>query len=157
MTPPLHFRPVTRLSLHLHHLSNTFTMVQLSTILAVASFLALSSAQQRKSREGPSDGLSRSLNKEAASFSSRSLTKRQSCSGSCASCFGSGYTECPGSSIYCYLPGDSSYGLDSCPGQGSGSGSGSTAAPVPTTTGTAGNSDFCSGKGATCVSCFGPG
>lgn len=85
----------------------------------------------------------------------RDLEKR--CSGTCAECFGDGYTQCPGSALYCYLPGDSTYGLDSCPGESSGSPTSTADTSIPTSTGVSGIDDICSQKGATCVSCFGPG
>ncbi|KIW19944.1 hypothetical protein PV08_00519 [Exophiala spinifera] len=91
----------------------------------------------------------------------RSLDKR--CTGSCTECFGAGYTLCPGSSIFCYLPGDEYYGLDSCSSGDTGTGSDSatsTAAASPsssTSTSTSGGTDICSQVGATCVSCFGSG
>lgn len=74
--------------------------------------------------------------------------------GTCSECFGSGYTLCPSSSITCYLPGDSIYGLDSCDSSSSSTGSDPA---YPTTTGSAGAADVCSGVAATCVSCFGAG
>lgn len=83
----------------------------------------------------------------------RDLDKR--CTGSCADCFGSGYTLCPGSGIYCYLPGDASYGLDSC-SSGSSSGSTSTASAPASTSTAYGTDELCYQSGATCVSCFGP-
>ena len=129
-------------------------MVQLTTILAVSSLLVFASAD-RKDKQQP-DGLSRIPVPAPPAIKPRSLAERQTCSGSCSTCFGSGYILCPSSTLYCYLPGDATYGIDSCTGSSSG-GSGSTAAAAPTTTGSAGNADICNGKGATCVSCFGPG
>lgn len=82
----------------------------------------------------------------------RSLDKR--CEGTCEECFGAGYTLCPDSSIYCYKPGDPSYGIDSCPGESSSGSSATTstdAAANPTSTTT----DICTQYGATCASCFG--
>jgi hypothetical protein len=87
------------------------------------------------------------------------LSPRQidSCTGSCVTCFGSGYLECPNSDYWCYLPGDSLYGLDTCPSE-SDTGSSTDSSPSsPTTTGSAGDSDTCYGTYATCVSCFGAG
>jgi len=83
----------------------------------------------------------------------RDLNKR--CTGSCEECFGSGYTLCPGSSIYCYLPGDDYYGLDSCSSSSGGSGTSTASAPSSTSTST-GSDELCYQTGATCVSCFGP-
>ncbi|EXJ78267.1 hypothetical protein A1O3_09428 [Capronia epimyces CBS 606.96] len=78
----------------------------------------------------------------------RSLDKR--CSGSCEECFGTGYILCPDSSLYCYLPGDSYYGLDSCPGSSDSSASaGATSAasatvPAASATSISGIDDICS-------------
>jgi hypothetical protein len=86
----------------------------------------------------------------------RDLTKR--CTGSCEECFGTGYTLCPGSEIYCYLPGDATYGLDSCSSDGSSTDSTATAsapASTSTDTGSTGVDDLCYQTGATCQSCFG--
>ena len=89
--------------------------------------------------------------------------KRQEvCSGSCVTCFGSGYISCPGEDVQCYKPGDTTYGLDSCSSSGSGSGTGSGSASTatrpssPSGTGCAGSSDVCYDCGG-CVACFGVG
>lgn len=128
-------------------------MVQLATILTVSSLLVLSSAHQKKKQ---AESLIKVPGREVPAIKPRSLAERQTCSGTCAECFGSGYTTCPDSSIFCYLPGDSSYGLDSCPGSGTDS-TETYSAPDPSSTGSSGASDFCYDTGATCVSCFGPG
>ncbi|KAH6692855.1 hypothetical protein BKA61DRAFT_624708 [Leptodontidium sp. MPI-SDFR-AT-0119] len=70
---------------------------------------------------------------------SRPLLTRQSdsCTGSgvtCASCFGSGYTECP-DGVSCYNPSN----------------------PTTSCTASGGTFDYCYQFGATCVSCFGSG
>ncbi|ETN36854.1 uncharacterized protein HMPREF1541_07841 [Cyphellophora europaea CBS 101466] len=127
-------------------------MVHFNTVLAVSSLLALSSALSRVP-----------TGNSPPQLVARSLEERDTCSGTCAQCFGSGYTLCPSSSIFCYKPGDADYGLDSCPyssSSGSDSASASTdtyTSSYPTSTGSAGDSDFCSEKGATCVGCFGAG
>lgn len=106
---------------------------------------------------------------------SPSVPTSESCSkGDCQACFGSGYQLCPDSSITCYKPGDSQYGLDSCSSSSSGSGSGSSApssdssAATPTqssgpeadgTTSSPGSdtttTDFCDNGGFDCKRCFG--
>ncbi|KAL6246040.1 hypothetical protein RBB50_007193 [Rhinocladiella similis] len=88
----------------------------------------------------------------------RSLEKdiKKRCSGTCAQCFGTGYTLCPDSDSVCYLPGDYSYGLSSCPGYGGTSTSGAVAAPSPSSADGFGT-QYCSKPGATCVNCFGAG
>ena len=134
-------------------------MVQLTTFLSLSTLLLAAFAQEDALKKpSPAGGLSRTGRPGVSrrDISDNPLSKR--CSGSCAECFGSGYTLCPGSTLFCYLPGDSSYGIDSCTGH-SGSGSGTTTASAAgsTSTGSAGNSDYCSGAYATCVSCFGAG
>lgn len=132
-------------------------MVQLVTLLTFTSVFALSSAQEGKKH---GIGFTKVPANENPQVKPRSLEQRQTCSGTCSECFGSGYTLCPGSSLFCYKPGDPSYGLDSCPGSSTGSDSSDTyssSSYVPTSTGSAGDSDFCSGTAATCVTCFGAG
>lgn len=141
-------------SIPFHQFVFVCKMVRFIDLIFLASLLAFSSASPETAgkkvlgltRVSTNTGLnSRSLN-------SRSLLQKR-CQGTCSECFGAGYISCPGSEYLCYLPGDSNYGIDSCSGSGSGTGS----APSPTTTGSAGNSDYCSGQYATCISCFGPG
>ncbi|EHY59678.1 hypothetical protein HRR83_001046 [Exophiala dermatitidis] len=136
-------------------------MLFVKAALGISSLIVLAAAQE------PVDAIRKTLtpgfSKVPANTNqllSRSLDKR--CSGSCAQCFGDGYTLCPGSTLYCYLPGDSLYGLDSCTsstgssgGSGSGGSSGGSAtasAPASSSTGT---DTLCTQKGATCKSCFG--
>ena len=133
------------------------TMVRLAGLISYASLFAVCIAapdDATKNRQGltkvsPNSGLN------SRALSPRSLLQKR-CQGTCEECFGAGYTECPGSDYYCYLPGDAEYGIDSCSSTGS-SYTSTTAAASPTTTGSAGNSDYCSGPDATCVTCFGPG
>ncbi|ETI26252.1 hypothetical protein G647_03029 [Cladophialophora carrionii CBS 160.54] len=99
----------------------------------------------------PNPGHGRTLNPSSAKLMfKRDLTKR--CTGTCEECFGDGYTLCPGSAIYCYLPGDSSYGLDSCSSDSSSSSSSDSDTSSSDTTGI---DDLCYEVGATCQSCFG--
>lgn len=126
-------------------LLDLFTMVALTAVMAFSAILALTSADGGAGRKDKGH-LKVTPN---STLRSRDLFRRQ-CEGTCEECFGSGYTLCPGSSYYCYLPGDSLYGLDSCSTD-------TSSAPEPTSTGSAGDSDFCSGASATCVSCFGEG
>lgn len=121
-------------------------LIELVTIVSLVNFSQAASDEAGKKLLGLSK-VSRNTG-----LNSRSLLQKR-CQGTCSECFGAGYMSCPGSDYLCYLPGDPNYGIDSC----SGSGSATTAAPSPTTTGSAGNSDFCSGQDATCTSCFGPG
>ncbi|OAP63668.1 hypothetical protein AYL99_02895 [Fonsecaea erecta] len=104
-------------------------------------------------------GRSRTPTSTSKLMSRRDLNKR--CIGTCEECFGAGYTLCPGSDIFCYLPGDATYGLDSCSSGSDGSDSGLTtataSASAPTSTSTSGIDDLCYQAGATCVSCFGSG
>ncbi|KIX98891.1 uncharacterized protein Z520_05352 [Fonsecaea multimorphosa CBS 102226] len=133
-----------------------------SQALFFSSLILLASAQGDAVFKGlPGQGRSRTPTSTSKLMSRRDLEKR--CVGTCEECFGAGYTLCPGSDIFCYLPGDATYGLDSCSSDGSdGSDSGlvttSTAsASAPTSTSTSGVDDLCYQTGATCVSCFGPG
>lgn len=74
--------------------------------------------------------------------------------GGCAVCFGSGYQDCPNSSLYCYKPGDSLYGIESCSADasssssGSSSGSGSDAASDTSSQTTDSGTSTASGSGA---------
>ncbi|KIW23036.1 uncharacterized protein PV07_11268 [Cladophialophora immunda] len=130
--------------------------------LFFSSLVLLATAQGDAIFKGlPGQGRTRTPTSTSRLMSRRDLDKR--CVGTCEECFGAGYTLCPGSDIYCYLPGDEYYGLDSCSSDGSdGSDSGllttSTAsAPASTSTSTSGIDDICYQAGATCVSCFGAG
>ncbi|KIW13399.1 hypothetical protein PV08_08587 [Exophiala spinifera] len=77
----------------------------------------------------------------------------ETCSGTCVQCFGTGYINCPNSDIQCYLPGDQTYGIDTCPSSAS-----ATSGAAPTSSpGSAGGSETCSTPGASCVQCFGAG
>jgi hypothetical protein len=129
-------------------------MPSLSILLTL--LLPLAFAQDKK-HSAPANSLRKTPTATLRARALPGLSPRQidSCTGSCVSCFGSGYLECPDSDYWCYLPGDSLYGLDTCP---SSSGSTTDTEPAyPTTTGSAGDSDTCYGTFATCVSCFGPG
>ncbi|KAK5467599.1 hypothetical protein LTS15_000572 [Exophiala xenobiotica] len=127
--------------------------------LCISSLIFLAFAQE------PADAVFKGLTSghtrtptSASKLMARSLDKR--CSGSCAECFGSGYTLCPGSSISCYLPGDDFYGIDSCSTDSSDTGSSYTStadASASTSTSSSGYDDICSQTGATCTSCFGSG
>ena len=94
------------------------------------------------------------------------LQTRATCRGSCEYCFGSGYTLCPSSTITCYKPGDSNYGLESCPyGSGGGSSGSATttrASVISSAVSSATGADYtipslCSNGGSNCASCFGSG
>lgn len=123
-------------------------------LLLSTSFLCLTA-----SAAGPDQSPSNILRR-----STIELQKR--CVGDCVSCFGDGYTECPGSSYYCYKPGDTYYGLESCSSTGSGSSdSGSSASAAPTSDSSSSSSssggfdysipEFCSSGGGDCKTCFG--
>lgn len=128
--------------------------------LCLSSLVLLASAQEADDAilKGMEVGRTR-IPTSANRLMTRSLDKR--CTGSCSECFGAGYTLCPGSSIFCYLPGDSYYGIDSCSssssGSGSDSGTGTATASASAPTSTSGTTDICSKVGATCTSCFGSG
>ncbi|EXJ88402.1 hypothetical protein A1O1_05332 [Capronia coronata CBS 617.96] len=131
-------------------------MLFVKAALGMSSLILLASAQE------PVDAVHKTLipglskvSTTTSKLMSRSLDKR--CSGSCEECFGTGYTLCPESSLYCYLPGDVSYGLDSCPGFSSGSSgtASASAAAATSTSSSTGTDDVCSQTGATCASCFG--
>jgi hypothetical protein len=125
-----------------------------------SSLVAIAAAQDADAgSKGLTPGHGRSPNPSASAklMTKRDLTKR--CTGSCASCFGAGYTECPNSDIFCYLPGDATYGLDSCYSDGSSSdGTPTSTASSSSSTDTSGSGvdDICYQTGATCASCFGP-
>ena len=124
--------------------------------LIFSSLILLAAAQDADaSSKGLSPGRGRTPNPTSTkTMFKRDLIKR--CTGSCEECFGSGYTLCPGSSIFCYLPGDSSYGLDSCTNDGSSGTTPTASAPASTSTsGSTGIDDLCYQTGATCQSCFG--
>jgi hypothetical protein len=77
-------------------------------------------------------------------------------SGGCAACFGDGYQDCPDSSLYCYKPGDSLHGLDSCTSDTGSPTSSTTPDSSPSsadfnTTST----DFCDSGDFDCKRCFG--
>ncbi len=80
------------------------------------------------------------------------LDRRQTCQGTCQVCFGASSRECPGSDYWCY---DSSKGpaSEQCSGGASYPSTPTTSArPIST-----GIPETCYRKGASCVSCFGPG
>lgn len=123
-------------------------------LLLSTSFLCLT-ASAAEPDQSPSNILRRST-----------IELQKRCVGDCVSCFGDGYTECPGSSYYCYKPGDTYYGLESCSSTGSGSsdsGSSASAAPTsdssPSSSGSGGFNysipEFCSSGGGDCKTCFG--
>lgn len=130
-------------------------MLFVKAVVGVSSLILLAYAQE------PVDAVHKTLTPGlskvptmSGKLMSRSLDKR--CSGSCEECFGDGYTLCPGSALYCYLPGDSYYGIESCVGYfGSSSGTASASAPASTSTSSTGTDDLCYQTGATCKSCFG--
>ncbi|KIW87672.1 uncharacterized protein Z519_11646 [Cladophialophora bantiana CBS 173.52] len=126
--------------------------------LLFSSLILLATAQSDAVFKGlPGSGRTRTPTSTSKLMSRRDLQKR--CIGTCEECFGAGYTLCPGSDLYCYLPGDATYGLDSCSADSS-DGSDTTAtasASEPTSTSTSGIDDICYQAGATCVSCFGAG
>jgi hypothetical protein len=87
-------------------------------------------------------------------------------SGGCAVCFGDGYQDCPDSSLYCYLPGDSLHGLDSCTSDtGSPTQSAETDSPTSSATSDSSESssggfdststDYCDNGDFDCKRCFG--
>jgi hypothetical protein len=90
--------------------------------------------------------------RSVAVIPSSPLDKRQTCQGSCQTCFGPGFVECPGSSLYCWDPARPD--LYSCTGSGSGSGSGSSPTNPPSPQGTIGT-DTCFNGGGDCKTCFG--
>ena len=65
--------------------------------------------------------------------------RQDTCQGSCASCFGAQYINCPGDSIDCYDP-TTQDGSTACSNDSGGS-----------------DTDTCVQQGGTCVSCFGAG
>ncbi|KAH0832722.1 hypothetical protein AYO21_00372 [Fonsecaea monophora] len=125
--------------------------------LAFSSLILLAAAQGDAVFKGlPDDGRTRTPTSTSKLMSRRDLNKR--CTGTCEECFGGGYTLCPGSAIYCYLPGDDTYGLDSCDLDSSDDGLSTTntaTAPASTSTSLSGLDDICYQTGATCASCFG--
>lgn len=126
----------------------------------ISSLILLASAQEPEAAfrglTGPGSGRSRTPHSTSSKLMSRrDLNKR--CTGSCEECFGDGYTLCPGSSIYCYLPGDDYYGLDSCSSDSYDSSPTTSAdSSAPTSSSTSGIDELCYETGATCTSCFGP-
>lgn len=122
-------------------------------LLLSTSFLCLT-ASATEPDQSPSNILRRST-----------IELQKRCVGDCVSCFGDGYTECPGSSYYCYKPGDTYYGLESCSSTGSGSsdsGSSASAAPTSDSSSSSGSGgfnysipEFCSSGGGDCKTCFG--
>lgn len=94
------------------------------------------------------------LRRDTLTFSSE-LTKR--CIGDCVTCFGPTYQPCPGSDYYCYSPGDSSYGIESCTTPESSDSSPSSSSPPSDTTGYSDYNitytDWC--DNGDCKSCFG--
>jgi hypothetical protein len=135
-------------------------MLFTKAVLSFSSFIFLVSAQEPQDalRKSLNTGLSRSpnpsFNRMLMTRDVNSLNKR--CTGSCAECFGDGYTGCPGSSIYCYKPGDLFYGLESCLSTSSGSSTATSTASAAGSTSTSGTGDLCYDDDATCTSCFGP-
>lgn len=75
------------------------------------------------------------------------LDTRQSCQGTCQSCFGATFIDCPDSSVLCYDPADGQPS-EACSASGS---STPTSPPAPSGTGI----DSCSLRGASCQVCFG--
>lgn len=87
--------------------------------------------------------------------------------GSCEQCFGTGSTECPGSTSQCYTPGDSLSGIESCSSSGSSSSdtTPSSSSDIPTSSAASDSSstsgsnitstDFCDNGGFDCKRCFG--
>ena len=143
----------------IHHHPPVVNMLLIKVALVASSFVIFTTAQDADAgSKGLTPGRGRTPNPSVSGklMTKRDLTKR--CEGTCVACFGAGYTECPNSDLYCYLPGDSTYGLNSCYGDGSSSGdtTATASAPSSTSTGTAGADDICQQKGSTCVSCFGP-
>lgn len=80
------------------------------------------------------------------------LDTRQSCSGTCKTCFGSTYIDCPDSDYFCYDPAQGP-ASSQCSGGTSPPSQTSAARPGATGTGT----ETCSQKGASCQTCFGAG
>lgn len=125
--------------------------------LCLSSLVLLASAQEFD--DASLKGLTPLFSRTPTTTSSRLLMSRdlhKRCTGSCEDCFGDGYTLCPDSSIYCYLPGDDYYGIDSCTSSGSGSGTATASSSASTSTSTSGTDDICYETSATCASCFGP-
>lgn len=82
------------------------------------------------------------------------LDTRETCSGTCKTCFGPTSTDCPNSSILCY---DTAKGDAASQCSGS-SGGGTPSTPTRSASpGATGTTDTCYQKGASCQSCFGPG
>ena len=82
------------------------------------------------------------------------LETRESCRGTCQTCFGPTYIECPDSNNYCYDP------TKGAPSDQCSAGGGGSTPPTPTAStspGAIGTTDTCFQKGATCQTCFGSG
>jgi hypothetical protein len=67
-----------------------------------------------------------------------------------------GYQDCPNSSLYCYLPGDSLVGIESCYAS-SGSDSTDTSTTPSSTDSSVPTTDTCENGGLSCAYCFGEG
>ena len=136
-------------------------MLFTNVALCVSFLILLAAAQDSEATFkglSPQGGRGRRPTSTNKLMARRDLEKR--CTGTCEVCFGSGYTLCPGSDLYCYLPGDASYGLDSCSSDSSSddlfTSSATASAPTSTSTAINGMDDLCYETGATCTSCFGP-
>jgi hypothetical protein len=137
----------------LSHLPILLTVkMHFSTTLLVSFSLALAADVLADANpQVPKLGLTR----RAEKISKRnipSLDTRETCRGTCKTCFGATYTDCPNSDYYCWDPALGSADLQ-CSGSLVGTPSTSTSPPSPTITGT----DTCSKKGASCLACFGIG
>jgi hypothetical protein len=80
------------------------------------------------------------------------LDTRDTCKGTCQTCFGPTFTDCPGSTFYCYDPAQGPASAQCSGGSGA---SAQSSAPTPVPSG--GATDTCFQKGATCKTCFGAG
>jgi hypothetical protein len=77
-------------------------------------------------------------------------------SGGCETCFGGGYQDCPNSLLYCYKPGDSLHGLDSCTSDTGSPTSSTTPDSSPSSTDfNITSTDFCDNGDFDCKRCFG--
>jgi hypothetical protein len=117
------------------------TTLLLSFSLALATGALADSDSHQGLREKPVKTSKRAV--------SSLLETRQSCQGTCQTCFGATFKDCPNSNYYCWDPALGSSDSQ-CSGGSSPSSPSPSASPGETT-------DTCFQAGATCESCFGTG
>lgn len=127
-------------------------MLFLSTVLLSLSLALASGVLADLDTESSPLGLRTKPVKTSKRAVSSVLDRRQTCQGTCQVCFGASYRECPGNDSLCYNPNKGS-GSQECSGGGATSAT-PTASASP---GSTGIPETCYQKGASCVSCFGPG